>query len=88
MGDERPGFDANKKINKESSGISQMDYEMPTIMIQTELRLKWLSLGDLLKSHTFHVKLRVKSALNLVQKIIILLMIIVYLEKKWEFDKI
>ena len=40
MGDERPGFDANKKINKESSGISQMDNEMPTIMIQTELRLK------------------------------------------------
>ena len=25
MGDERPGFDANKEINKESSGMSQMD---------------------------------------------------------------
>ncbi|RMX39909.1 hypothetical protein pdam_00024571, partial [Pocillopora damicornis] len=49
VGDERPGFDANKKINKESSGISQMDNEMPTIMIQTELRLKESKLIEFLR---------------------------------------
>ena len=68
--DKRPGVEANKKINKESSGMNQMDnaaaeLKNATIMIQTEIRLKWLSLGDLLKAQTFHVKLRVKFVLNL-----------------------
>ena len=43
--DKRPGVEANKKINKEISGMNQMDnaaaeLKNATIMIQTEIRLK------------------------------------------------